>query len=110
MPRIVLAVAAMIGLAVFRLGRVVLGATALWMIAGPPWSLLALAALLLRWTLPLRLGVFLGAVLLWHWPWFTGLLLAAPRPFLMLPGYVSTRLAMHRHPRPLWHPLQPAGP
>ena len=108
MPRIVLAVAAFIGLAVFRLGRVLLGAVALWMLAGPVWSVLALASLLLfRWSAPIRLGILLGAVMLLHWWWIAAALLAAPRLLLMLPGYLSTLIARIRHPRPLWR--QPVG-
>jgi hypothetical protein len=103
------ALAALIVLVAFRLGRAVFGAAALWLIAGPGWALLAISLwLLLRWTVPIRLGILLGAVMLWGWPWIAGLLLAAPRPFLMVPGYVSTQIARIRHPRPPWHHGPPA--
>jgi hypothetical protein len=89
--------------AVFRLGQVALGTLGLWQILGPVWAVAALALLILmRFTIPVRIGVFLAAVYLWHLPWIAGLLLAAPRLPLMLPGLIATALARVRHPRPVW--------
>jgi hypothetical protein len=97
------ATAALTALAVFRLGRVVLGAIGLWQLLGPVWAIAGLAALiLLRLTIPIRIGVVLAAVYLWHLSWIAALLLAAPRIPLMLPGLISMALARVRHPRPVW--------
>jgi hypothetical protein len=94
---------ALAAFAAWCLGRAALGAAGLWLAAGAVWAVLAMAALVLfRFALPLRIGVVLGTITLLGWPWYVGVLLAAPRPFLMLPGYVSMLLARLRHPRPLW--------
>lgn len=107
MLRTVLAISVLGAIALLRLGRAAFGAWALWVIAGPAWAVLAALALLLRFTLPVRAGIFIGACWLLHWPWLAGALLAAPRPFLMIPGLASTLIARARHPRPLWQ-QQPA--
>jgi hypothetical protein len=67
-----------------------------WAVSG------VLAALLLGFLAPLRLGAFLGAMSVWHWPWYAALIFAVPRLVLMLPGLISTGLAQLRHPRPVW--------
>jgi hypothetical protein len=104
------ATAALTALAVFRLGRVVLGTIGLWQLLGPVWAVAGLAALiLLRFTLPVRIGVVLAAVYLWSLPWMAALLLAAPRILLMLPGLISTALARLRHPRPVWRGIDSAS-
>lgn len=103
MAKTLTATAALSALAVFRLGRIVLGAIGLWQLLGPVWAIPALASLLLwRFTIPLRVGVVLAAVHLWSLPWIVALLLAAPRIPLMLPGLIATALARLRHPRPVW--------
>jgi hypothetical protein len=58
--------------------------------------------------LPLRIAVFFGALVLWHWPLLVALIVAAPRLVLMLPGLMSTFLASRRHPRPRWSRFKPA--
>jgi len=86
------ATAALTALAVFRLGRVVLGTIGLWQLLGPVWAVAGLAALiLLRFTLPVRIGVVLAAVYLWSLPWMAAL------------------LARLRHPRPVWRGIDSAS-
>jgi hypothetical protein len=98
------AIFALLVFAAACLGWIGLGAAGLWVGLGPVWALLALALLaLFRFYAPLRLGVVLGGVLLLGWPWIVALIVAVPRPLLMLPGYLSTLLARARHPRPLWN-------
>lgn len=110
MAKALTATAALTALAVFRLGRVVLGTIGLWQLLGPVWAVAGLAALiLLRFTLPVRIGVVLAAVYLWSLPWMAALLLAAPRILLMLPGLISTALARLRHPRPVWRGIDSAS-
>jgi hypothetical protein len=97
-------------LAVFRLGRVVLGTIGLWQLLGPAWAVTGLAALiLLRLTILVRIGVLLAAAYLWALPWVVALLLAAPRIPLMLPGLISTALGRLRHPRPVWRGIDGAA-
>jgi hypothetical protein len=104
------ATAALAALAVFRLGRAVLGIFGLWQVLGPAWAAAGLAALVvLRFTIPVRVGVVLAAVYLWAVPWLAALLLAAPRIPLMLPGLLSTALARLRHPRPVWRRIDGAS-
>ena len=105
MPRMLLAAAALFGVAVFRIARAVLGVAGLWVDLGPVWAVAgAVALLLFRSSLALRAGAVLGAVTLLGWPWIAALVLAAPRAFLVLPGLLSTGLARWRHPRPVWRP------
>ncbi len=111
MSRALTATAALIVLAAWRLGCFALGTVGLWRICGAPWALLGAASmLLLRFTLPIRLGVFLAALRLWSLPWYAALLLAAPRLFLILPGLISAGLARLRHPPPVWRGIGTAAP
>jgi hypothetical protein len=104
------ATAALTALAVFRLGRAAFGIFGLWQVLGPFWAVAGLAALVvLRFTIPVRIGVVLAAVYLWAVPWTAALLLAAPRIPLMLPGLISTALARLRHPRPVWRRIDGAS-
>jgi len=104
------AAAALTALAVFRAGRVVLGVFGLWQLLGPVCAVAGLAALvLLRFTIPIRIGVVLAAAYLWELPWIVALLLAAPRIPLMLPGLISTALARVRHRRPIWRSFDGAS-
>jgi len=53
------------------------------------WALVALcAALLLRFTLPVTIGAFFGAMQIWGWHWALALLFAAPGLIFMLPGVI----------------------
>lgn len=111
MSRTLIATAALIALAAWRLGCFVLGTLGLWQVLGAPWALLGAASmLLLRFTLPIRLGVFLAALQLWSLPWYAALLLAAPRVLLLGPGLISTALARLRHPPPVWRGIGTAAP
>jgi hypothetical protein len=102
-PRELFAMVCVSGVLLFRLGRLVLGLWGLWAVLGVFWALAAaVIAVGFRLWLPLRIGVFLGAVALWHWPWFAALALAAPRLLLALPGLVAYGLARLRYPRPRW--------
>jgi hypothetical protein len=110
-PKTLLATAALIALAAWRLGCFVLGIVGLWRILGPAWALLGAASLLLlSFTLPVRLGVFLAALRLWSLPWYAALLLAAPRLLLLLPGLIATAVARLRHPPPVWRDIGTAAP
>lgn len=52
------------------------------------WGAVAVA-LLMRFTLPLTVGAFFGAMYVWHWHWLAALLFAAPGLLLMLPSVVG---------------------
>lgn len=98
----------LLALAGFNLLRLWIGVLGLAHAIGLGWGIaVALAVLLSGWLLPLQIAVFLGALMLWHWPLPLALLLAAPRLLLMLPGLVATFLASRRHPRPRWNRYRP---
>lgn len=110
MVRALMATAALTALALFRLGRAAFGIMGLWKVLGPAWAVAGLAALvLLRFTLPVRIGVVLAAVYAWYLPWTAALLLAAPQVPLMLPGLIATALARLRHRRPDWRSFDGAS-
>jgi len=92
----------------FRLARAVAAFLGLSAWLGAAWALAILmfvVALRLHWVLRAAAGLTL--LLLWHWPWWAALLIAAPRALLVLPGLITTALARLRHPRPRWP--APAG-
>jgi hypothetical protein len=96
---------ALAGFTVLRLWLAVLG---LALALGAAWAMaLALALLLAGWLLPLQIAVFLGALMVWHWPPPLALIVAAPRLLLVLPGLISTFLASKRHPRARWSIYRP---
>lgn len=50
------------------------------------------AALLLRILLPLSIGSYFGATVVMGWPWWVGLLIAAPGLIFILPSIVMMAL------------------
>lgn len=54
---------------------------------GLVWACLALvAALGLRFTLPITIGAFFGAMNVWGWHWFFAAIFVAPGLVVMIPG------------------------
>jgi len=87
----------------YRLGRCALALLALAHAFGSSWAiLLVLVLLVVRLTWGIRLAAMAGLMLLWHWPWWVALPVAAPRLLLVLPGLSRWGLARLRHPRPRW--------
>ena len=106
--KIVVRIGLLLGLVACTLLRLYLAVLALALAIGPGWALaLALALLLTGLLWALRIAVFCGALMLWHWPVLAALVIAAPRLPLMLPGLISTFLASRRHPRPRWTSYRP---
>lgn len=67
---------------------------------GKVWGWVAAGlALVLRFTLPLTVGVFYCARDIWGWHWAAALLLAAPGLALMIPGMVATGIQVIRQRR-----------
>ena len=57
---------------------------------GPVWALAAVfAAVFLRFTLPITVGAFFGAMTLWGWHWAPALLFAMPGLAFVFPGVIS---------------------
>ena len=97
--------AALAAVTVLRLWIGVLG---LAQVVGVHWAIVvALGLLLSGFLVPLQIAVFLGALMVWHWPLLLALIVAAPRLVLMLPGLISSLLASRRHPRPRWSSFKP---
>ena len=105
----VIRITALIALLAWRMARVWVGLLGLAQLLGLPWASALMALLLLsNAMLPVRLCAVFGAVWVWHWPGMVAVIFAAPRLVLILPGLISTWLALVRHPRPVWHATQPA--
>ncbi len=57
---------------------------------GPVWALTAIfAAVFLRFTLPITIGAFFGAMTLWGWHWALALGFAMPGLVFVFPGVIS---------------------
>lgn len=91
---------------------------------GSIWAWIALfAALALRFTLPITVGAFFGAMNVWGWHWALAALFAAPGLLLVIPGALasvlslvtvlpnrhlsSSQLSMHAEPAPKISDLTP---
>ncbi len=106
--RVLLRIAGLATLTAFVLLRIWIAVLGLGLLVGAPWAIVLAAVLLLSGLmLPLRIAVFFGALVVWHWPVLVALIVAAPRLLLMLPGLISTFLASRRHPRPRWSRFTP---
>jgi hypothetical protein len=101
--RLVLGLVVLACLWAYRLGRAVVAGLGLAAWLGTGWAVtIAVLSVALRLHWVLRVAAFLTLLLVWHWPWWVALPLAAPRLFLLLPGWIQTLTARRRHPRPLW--------
>jgi len=57
---------------------------------GIGWAIAAiLAAIFMRFSLPLAIGSFFGAMNVWGWPWYGALAFSFPMLALMIPGILS---------------------
>jgi hypothetical protein len=67
---------------------------------GSGWAIAAIvAALLFRFTLPITVGSFFGAMNVWEWHWAGALVFAAPGlafMALMIPGVLASLLGKMR--------------
>ena len=61
------------------------------------WAWVALGALLfLRFSLPITVGAFFGAMDVWGWPWYLALIFAAPGLLFIVPGSIVTAFSALR--------------
>jgi hypothetical protein len=57
---------------------------------GPVWALAAVfTAVFLRFTLPITVGAFFGAMTVWGWHWALACMFAVPGLIFMFPGVIS---------------------
>jgi regulator of protease activity HflC (stomatin/prohibitin superfamily) len=62
---------------------------------GGLWAALAIgAAVIFRFTLPITIGSFFGAMSVWGWPWIGAALFAAPGLLFVIPGALASILSM----------------
>jgi hypothetical protein len=81
--------AAIAGFLAFAMAQMAAGFAGIEHGVGHLWALAAVgAALLLRFTLPISIGAFFGAMQLWHWHWSLALLFAVPGLVFVLPGVI----------------------
>lgn len=89
----VLGCAGMLVIGTYGLVQIVMAVLGIGYHWGLGWALvIVLASILFRFTLPITVGSFFGALDVWGWPWFAALLFAAPGLLflvLMLPGAVG---------------------
>lgn len=58
------------------------------------WSIgILVISLFFRFSLPIVVGAFLGALHVWHWHWALALLFAAPGLAFMIPSVVAALMA-----------------
>jgi hypothetical protein len=61
--------------------------------AGSGWAIAAIVvSFIFRFTLPITIGAFYGAMTVWDWPWYYALLFSAPGLALVLPGILMSIL------------------
>lgn len=75
----------------FGIAQLVAGFTGIEHGIGSVWAWVALfAALALRFTLPITIGAFFGAMNVWGWHWALAALFAAPGLLLVIPGVLAS--------------------
>ncbi|UYM16293.1 hypothetical protein [Endozoicomonas euniceicola] len=56
---------------------------------GVAWAIAALiASLMFRFTLPITIGAFFGAMDVWGWSWVLSLVFVAPGVAFLIPGFI----------------------
>lgn len=78
---------------VFGIAQMIAGFAGISHELGAVWAWAALvAALGFRFTLPITIGSFFGALHVWDWHWVVALLFAAPGLALLVPGVLASFL------------------
>ena len=76
------------GIAQFRAGY-----DGIFAYAGISWAITAIVvAFIFRFTLPITIGAFYGALIIWDWPWYWALIFASPGLLLMIPSMLTSAL------------------
>jgi hypothetical protein len=75
---------------VFASAQIAAGYTGIEHGMGPAWALVAVfAAVFARFTVPITVGAFFGAMTVWGWHWALALIFAAPGLAFGFPGVIS---------------------
>ena len=93
--KITLRVVAIAAFLAFAAAQIAAGYSGIEVGVSAIWAWVAVfAALLLRFTLPVSIGAFYGAVHVWGWHWAAALLFALPGLVFMLPGVIPAIFSM----------------
>lgn len=86
-----------LALPAFAFFQLVLGYLGIEYHLGMWWGIAGLAVgLIFRFTLPLTIGVYFGAVDVLDWHWLVGLLVAVPGLVFVIPGFIAWALEEFR--------------
>jgi hypothetical protein len=78
---------------VFAIAQVIAGYEGIAFHLGTIWAILAVAvAFFLRFTLPLTIGAFFGAMDVWGWHWAAALVFAVPGIIFAVPGVIVSMI------------------
>lgn len=79
----------------FGIAQLVAGYSGIEQGIGSFWAWAALAAaVLFRFTLPITIGSFFGAMTVWGWHWSLAALFAAPGLMFVVPGVLGSILSL----------------
>lgn len=90
-----LGIAGFLAFMAFGIAQLVAGFVGIEDGLGVVWAWVALvAALMFRFTLPITVGSFFGALNVWGWHWAFAGLFAAPGLLLVVPGVLASALSL----------------
>jgi len=76
---------------VYGMAQIVAGYVGIDFHFGAVWAGVAIfAAFMFRFTLPITVGAFFGAMDVWHWHWALAALFAAPGLAFIIPGVIMS--------------------
>ena len=92
-----MAILGFLAILMFGLAQFVAGYSGIEYHLGAGWAFGALAVgFLLRFTLPITIGAFFGAMNVWGWHWAIAGLFAAPGLLFVIPGVIASVASMAR--------------
>ena len=90
-------IVAILAVTLFGIAQFIAGYVGLSEHLGTPWAIgIFIASLLFRFTLPITVGAFFGAMDVWGWHWSLAALFAAPGLVFLIPGVVASFLASNK--------------
>ena len=82
---------------VYGISQLVAGYQGIAFYLGGGWAVAALlASLFFRFTLPITIGSFFGAMDVWGWNWFLALIFAVPGLLLLIPSIMAAAVGVIR--------------
>lgn len=81
----------------YGIAQIVAGINGIEYYYGAFWAWAAIfASIMFRFTLPITIGSFLGAMKVWGWHWFFAALFAAPSLIFIIPGTLAFMFTLIR--------------